>query len=105
MRKKSPSEEGIEESRLLRALWQTKKTLSQAKFGVAYELGNQGYIQQLLSGRVAITLKAGMAFASHLNCHLSEFSPRLDAEVARIVNFDADQKAIMYNKKMFMRTS
>jgi hypothetical protein len=103
MKRKPTTDEQKEESRKLYELWKAKSSLSQIQFGKRYGLGGQGYIHQCLTGKVAITLRVGVAFATHLNCHLSEFSPRLDSEVSKIVEFDTEQKAIMAGRRLFDR--
>lgn len=102
-KKKQPTEQQIEESKKLYAIWNSKTKLSQAEFGKLYDIGNQSYVHQCLTGEVALTFKVAMAFARHLNCLLDEFSPRLDFELIKIVNFDAEQRTIRANKKLFTR--
>lgn len=103
MRRKPTTDAQKEESRKLFEIWKARSSLSQSEFGKRYDLGGQGYIHQCLTGKVGITLRVGMAFATHLNCHLSEFSPRLDDQLAAIVEFDAHQKAIMAGRRLFDR--
>lgn len=103
MKRKPTSDEQKEESRKLYEIWKAKSSLSQSEFGKRYEVGIQGYIHQCLTGKVMLNLKSAMAFARHLNCHVSEFSPRLDDEIAKIVEFDTDQKAIMAGRRLFDR--
>lgn len=88
----------------MREIWDRKAKISQAKFGKEFDLGNQAYVHQCLSGKVALNLKAAMAFSSHLNCVISDFSKRLDDELAVIVNFDMDQKCRLFQRqKLFTR--
>jgi hypothetical protein len=101
MKRKPPTEDQLLEGRKLKELWDINKKTSQAEFGKQFDLGNQAYVGQCLHGKVRLNLKAGMAFASHLNVHLSEFSPRLDDELAKIVDFDNDQKSILITRKLF----
>lgn len=103
MKRQTPSEEHKQESKYLLAIWNINRKLTQAEFGTAFNLGNQSYVRQCLNGEVMLNLKAAMAFASHLNCLVSDFSPRLDDELAKIVNFDMDQKALRANRKLFTR--
>ena len=98
-----PNKEHIAESEKLYAIWRAKTTLSQTQFGAQYALGNQSYVHQCLTGKTILTLKAGIAFAKHLNCHLSEFSSRLDDELARLVEFDNEQKALLVTNRLFSR--
>lgn len=104
MKRKPTTLINIEESKKLREIWDRNAKLSQAEFGKEFNLGNQAYVQQCLSGKVALNLKAAMAFASHLNCVISDFSERLDDELAVIVNFDMDQKCRLFQRqKLFTR--
>jgi hypothetical protein len=100
MRKKPPSPAHVAESQRLVLIWAEKTKLSQAEFGKQFDVGNQSYVHQCLTGRVMLTLKVGIAFARHLNCHLSEFSPRLDDELAKLVDFATDQKALLLTNKL-----
>jgi hypothetical protein len=101
MKRKPVTIENIAESQQLRDLWDKKKILTQTEFGKQFDVGNQSYVNQCLTGRVALTLKVGMAFARHLNCHLAEFSPRLDDELAALVDFATDQRALLHANKLF----
>jgi len=92
-----------EESKALSELWEAKSKLSQGQFGIQFGLGNQSYVHQCLTGKADLNLKSAMAFARHLNCHVSEFSPRLDDEIAKIVDFAYEQQAVLLNKQMFTR--
>jgi transcriptional regulator with XRE-family HTH domain len=103
MKRQIPSEEHKEESYRLQIIWRFRKKISQKEFGKQYELGNQSYIAQCLNGKVILNLKAAIAFAKHLNCLISDFSPRLDDELSEIVNFDMDQKCLRANQKLFNR--
>ena len=104
MKRKPTTLINLEESRKLREIWEKNSKISQAKFGKEFDLGGQSYVYQCLSGKVAINLKAAMAFCSHLNCVISDFSERLDDELAAIVNFDTDQKCRLFQRqKLFTR--
>ena len=103
MKRKPPTEEQLQESKKLKALWDINKKTSQAQFGKQFDLGNQAYVTQCLNGKVRLNLKSAMAFAAHLNVHLSEFSPRIDDELAKIVDFDNYQKSILVTRKLFTR--
>ena len=92
-----------EESKALSELWKAKAKLSQTQFGIQFQLGNQSYVHQCLTGKVDLNIKSAMAFARHLNVHVSEFSPRLDDEIAKIVDFSMEQLAITAQKRMFTR--
>ena len=103
MKKKPPGKKYVEESKQLHEIWKVRTKLSQAEFGRRYNVGNQSYVHQCLTGEVALTFKVAMAFARHLNCLLGDFSPRLDMELINIVNFDAEQRTIRANSKLFTR--
>ena len=103
MKRKPTTDEQKEESRKLYEIWKARSSLSQSEFGKRYDLGIQGYIHQCLTGKVAITLRVGMAFAKHLDCHLSDFSPRLNDQVASIVEFYMHQTTIMAGRRLFNR--
>ena len=101
---KTLTAENKEESRRLCSIWDKKSSLSQCDFGKQFDVGNQSYVSQCLRGRVVLTMKVGIAFARHLNCHLSEFSPRLDDELTALVDFANDQNALLItNKLLFAR--
>jgi hypothetical protein len=78
------TDENRVESAALLAIWQAKHTLSQADFGEAYGLGNQSNVGHYLHARNPINLKAAMAFAAHLECEVSAFSPRLARELKAV---------------------
>jgi hypothetical protein len=103
MKRKPLTEDQLQEAQKLKALWDINKKTSQAQFGKQFDLGGQTYVAQCLHGKVRLNLKSGMAFAAHLNVHLSEFSPRLDDELAKIVDFDNDQKSILITRKLFSK--
>ena len=104
MKRKPTTLTNLEESKKLREIWDKNAKMSQAKFGKEFDLGGQAYVYQCLAGKVALNLKAAMAFCSHLNCVISDFSERLDDELAAIVNFDTDQKCrLSQRQKLFTR--
>ena len=71
------------ESQRLNQLWQVRKRRSQAAFGSEIGLG-QGAVSHLLTGRMAMTLDHAVAFANELGCEISNFSPRLAIEAAKV---------------------
>lgn len=66
----------------LKALFQKNTTLSQQEFGLLYDIGTQGAVWQYLNGVRPLNISAALRFARRLNCHVSDFSPRLGAELA-----------------------
>lgn len=73
-----------EESRRLKALWDTRAHPSQAVFGETYAIGNQSAVGQFLRGEVPLSLKAARGFALGLGARIEEFSPRLAAQAASL---------------------
>ncbi len=72
--------ETLEESRRLKALWDSHKDRpNQTIFGEKYEIGTQSAITSFLNGRTPISLKAARGFAKGLGCRIADFSPRLAA--------------------------
>jgi transcriptional regulator with XRE-family HTH domain len=81
------TDENREESRLLKALWDSTghAKLTQAEFGHQFGIGTQAAVGFFLNGKSAISLKAARGFARGLNCPISSFSKRLAAELADAV--------------------
>jgi hypothetical protein len=74
-----------EESRKLRAIWDgTREKPSQAAFGEMFGIGSQAAVGHFLNGHAAISLKAARGFAEGLKCDISDFSPRLAEEAAKL---------------------
>lgn len=78
------TEEHREESRRLKVLWESRKTLlsergygTQEAFGQHFGIGNQAAVGFFLNGKTRISPKAAAAFARGLECKISDFSPRL----------------------------
>lgn len=78
--------ENLEESRRLKQLYlASDHGMSQAAFGAAYDIGNQGTVWQCLNGKgMPISLKAARGFARGLKVRIADFSPRLAAEAAQL---------------------
>lgn len=85
------TDENREESARLKKLYEeAKHGLSQADFGAAYGIGNQGAVWQCLNGKgMPISLKAARGFAKGLKCDIADFSPRLAAEAEKNLAFVA----------------
>lgn len=83
------TEENRQESVRLKALYLAAgHGLSQAAFGAAYDIGNQGAVWQCLNATgMPISLKAARGFARGLRCEIADFSPRLAAEAAKNAEF------------------
>lgn len=75
------TDENRAESARLKSLYgAAPHNMTQAAFGEAYGIGNQGAVWQCLNARgMPISLKAAQGFARGLNCQISDFSPRLAA--------------------------
>lgn len=85
------TKEQIDEAALLKSLYTaTNHGLSQAEFGATFEIGSQGAVWQYLNGRTALNLKAAKGFAKGLNCNVSDFSPRLAAEIEGLARHATD---------------
>lgn len=84
-RRAKVTDETIEESRRLRAIWDaTPNKPSQAVFGELHGIGSQAAVTLFLNGRTPLSLKAASGFAKGLNCLVSDFSPRLAAQQDQI---------------------
>ncbi|MCW5668160.1 MAG: hypothetical protein KIT86_00775 [Hydrogenophaga sp.] len=77
-RKSKVTPETQAEAARLSELWKNRADrMTQAEFGVKYEVGNQSAVGQFLRGEVPLSLKAAAGFASYLQCQIGDFSPRL----------------------------
>ncbi len=96
------TQENQREADALKALWQayrdemTRKGVpyeSQEEFGLKYDIGNQSAVGFFLNGKAALSMKAARGFARGLGCQIGDFSPRLEAEAAtllQVAGFQAD---------------
>ncbi|WP_183025655.1 hypothetical protein [Variovorax sp. UMC13] len=80
-RKATITDEHRAEAAALSAIWDKKKTMSQAAFALKYGIGSQGAVGNFLAGTSALSLKAAKGFATGLQCDISDFSPRLAKEL------------------------
>ena len=88
------TKEQLDEAALLKHLYTAAQHgLSQAEFGASFDIGSQGAVWQYLNGRTAINLKAAKGFAKGLNCNVSDFSPRLAAEIEGLARHAMDSSA------------
>lgn len=90
-RKAKITEEHLKEASALRAIWNSKKAdlaaagvSSQMAFGARYGIGTQAAVGFFLNGKSPLSLKAAIGFATGLGCSVSDFSPRLAAEMDKI---------------------
>lgn len=86
--------EAAEDAARLKALFKTRTKLSQLEFGQLYEIGTQGAVWQYLNGVTPLNLSAAIKFSRGLGCSVSDFSPRLAAELAASGEVDPVRKVI-----------
>ncbi|QBX68684.1 LexA family protein [Serratia quinivorans] len=88
MKKKPLSQEQIDDSKRLKALYDAKKKdLGLSQELVASEIGiSQSAVAQILSGKNALNLKRASEFAKLLGVSVSDFSPGLAKEAAAITD-------------------
>lgn len=85
MAKRKPlTAEQLQDAARLKALYEARWKGSQQGFADAYGLGTQGMVWQYLNGHSALNLRAAKAFATGLGVRISDFSPQLAEEAARI---------------------
>lgn len=72
----------IEDAERLRALFKSRSTLSQLKFGSEFEIGNQSMVYQYLSAIRPLNIDVAKKFATGLDCKIDEFSPTLAGKIA-----------------------
>lgn len=81
-RRAIPTPESLEEARRLREIWdRTPSKPSQAVFGERHNIGSQSAVALFLAGTTPLSKKAASGFAVGLGCKVSDFSPRLAAEI------------------------
>jgi len=88
MAKASPQIEQwqLEDARRLKELFKERARLNQTEFGVRYEIGNQGYVWQLMNGRRPLNIDTVKKFADGLGCSIDEISPTLAKRVSEASN-------------------
>lgn len=80
-------ENRAESARLKELYKKTDHGYTQAAFGEAFGIGNQGAVWQCLNAKgMPISLKAAKGFARGLNCQIADFSPRLAKEMAEMAS-------------------
>jgi phage repressor protein C with HTH and peptisase S24 domain len=78
------TDEHREEAARLKALWDERPHRTQAEFGEHYGLGGQANVGHYLLGRSSLNAKAAMAFSTELGIPVSDFSPRVAAELGKV---------------------
>lgn len=90
-KKKSLTNEQVQDSIRLRALFAKHAGMSQLEFGQTYGIGNQGMVWQYLNADKpkgsALNIAAAIKFAEGLHCRISDFSPSIQREIDRIAQF------------------
>lgn len=77
--------EHVSEAAALMCLWRTRGSrCTQEDFGSKYGLGSQANVGHYLNARSPLNIKAASAFAKEIGCQVSDFSPRIAAEMALI---------------------
>lgn len=72
----------LEDAGRLKAIFDRREPkISQADFGVQYELGTQGMVSQYLLGRRPLNIKAAGAFARGLGVTVETFSPTIAEQI------------------------
>lgn len=74
----------------LKAIYDARIKISQAKFGADYDLGSQGMVWQYLNAHAPLNIDAAMKFARGLDVDVAEFSPRLAAKLKRIAAHESN---------------
>lgn len=74
------NQEANDLSRIWKAAPKSKRG-TQEEFGEKWGIGSQSAVGQYLRGDIPLNFKAAMAFASGLECQISDFSPRLAGEI------------------------
>lgn len=83
-----------EDAKRLKKLFDERSKLSQAAFGMEYEIGTQGMVSQYLLGRRPLNLHAASKFASGLGVGIAEFSERLAKEAREVASIATDNNVI-----------
>lgn len=91
VKRSPPTAENVEEARRLKDLYDSgNHGLSQAEFGARYHIGTQGAVWQFLNCGAVLNMKAAKGFAEGLGCQISDFSPRLAAEIEGLARHTTD---------------
>jgi hypothetical protein len=65
--------------------------LTQAAFGVQYDIGSQAVVWQYLNGTIPLNLRVATGFARGLKCRIADFSPRLAKEASALTSGQVGQ--------------
>ncbi len=88
------TQEHVLEAEALKRLWKGRaRKCTQEEFGAKYGLGSQANVGHYLGARSPLNIKAASAFAKEIGCQVSDFSPRVAAEMALIGAADHDMSA------------
>lgn len=96
MRKKTihrtpPTPEQVADAERLRGAYKAAgHGLTQAEFGEKFHIGSQSMVWQYLSGTVPLNARSASEFARALGCKVSDFSPRLAAEIEAMHQAEAE---------------
>jgi transcriptional regulator with XRE-family HTH domain len=84
MKKSKMTQWQVDDARRLSAIWERKKTMSQAEFGATTGIGTQGMVHQYLAGLTPLNLSAAGKFAAGLGVLIDEISPTLADQVREL---------------------
>jgi hypothetical protein len=93
-RRSKTTPETLAEAAALKRYWDAYKrapdSLTQAKFGEAYEIGGQAAVGNFINGKIPLSLKAAVGFSRGLKVPIQSFSPRLAAKAASLTPQDEE---------------
>lgn len=72
----------LEDAARLKKLFKEHSRLNQTEFGARYQIGNQGYVWQLLNGRRPLNIDSVRKFADGLGLPIDEISPTLAQRIS-----------------------
>lgn len=84
MKKSTMTTWQIEDAERLSAIWEQKKTMSQAEFGATTGIGTQGMVHQYLAGLTPLNLSAVGKFAAGLDVLIDDISPTLADQIREL---------------------
>lgn len=84
MKKSTMTTWQIEDAERLSAIWEKKKTMSQAEFGATTGIGTQGMVHQYLAGLAPLNLSAVGKFAAGLDVLIDDISPTLADQIREL---------------------
>lgn len=80
----------------LKEIWERKKPGAQGKFGVDFDIGEQGLVTQYLNAVIPLNLEVAIKFAKGLGVAIGEFAPRFEPILSMVPGYkavDADDRA------------